>query len=175
MQLLNPKTETFAEFDPNTRGLLRAVVEFFETKGKQAVCADAHAGAWYDDWMGFLARSRILAYFATPAKHAQGDPDKRWDTAFISKFNELTGFYGAQYWYAWGVSTLGLAVIWQSDNAAAHRLAAEELDRGGLIGFGRTSSTARTTSAPSIWTSIRWVPATSCTRGARRSTPRWRP
>ncbi|WP_024802724.1 acyl-CoA dehydrogenase family protein [Nocardia sp. BMG51109] len=136
MHLFNPVTETFDEFDPNTRGLLRSVVEFFESKGKQALCRDANAGVWYEDWMRFLARSRILAHFATPAKHADGDPEKRWDTAFISKFNEITGFYGAQYWYAWGVSTLGLAIIWQSDNDKAHRHAAEELDRGGIIGFG---------------------------------------
>ncbi|WP_280384645.1 acyl-CoA dehydrogenase family protein [Nocardia wallacei] len=136
MPLFNPRTETFAEFDPKTRELLRSVVEFFETKGKRALCRDAHAGVWYDDWMDFLASSRILAYFATPTAHAQGDPDKRWDTAFISKFNEITGFYGSQYWYAWGVSTLGLAVVWHSDNETAHRRAAAELDRGGIIGFG---------------------------------------
>ncbi|MBB5915168.1 acyl-CoA dehydrogenase [Nocardia transvalensis] len=136
MHLFDPRTETFAEFDPHTRALLRSVVDFFESKGKQAVCRDAHAGVWYEDWMEFLARTRILAYFATPAKHAQGDPEKRWDTAFISRFNEITGFYGAQYWYAWGVSTLGLSIVWQSDNAAAHRRAAEELERGGIIGFG---------------------------------------
>ncbi|MEV0296869.1 acyl-CoA dehydrogenase family protein [Nocardia sp. NPDC050710] len=136
MPLFNPKTETFAEFDPKTRELLTALVGFFEGKGKRALTADAHRAEWYDDWMGFLAESRILAYMATPKAHAGGDPDKRWDTAFISKFNEITGFYGSQYWYAWGVSTLGLATIWQSNNGKAHARAAEELDRGGIIAFG---------------------------------------
>ncbi|MBP2193089.1 acyl-CoA dehydrogenase family protein [Nocardia goodfellowii] len=136
MALLNPKTETFAEFDPDTRALLRSVVDFFETKGKQALTADAYAAHWYEDWMEFLAESRILAYFATPKAHAGTDAGKRWDTAFISRFNEITGFYGSQYWYAWGVSTLGLATIWQSANSKAHIRAAEELDRGGIIGFG---------------------------------------
>lgn len=136
MPLFNPTTDTFAEFDPKTRELLTALVDFFERKGKQKLTADTHRAEWYDDWMAFLAESRILAYMATPKAHAGGDPDKRWDTAFISKFNEITGFYGAQYWYAWGVSTLGLATIWQSDNAEAHARAAEELDRGGIIAFG---------------------------------------
>jgi acyl-CoA dehydrogenase len=134
--LFNPKTETFAEFDPKTRQLLTSVVEFFENKGKRALAADAHNARWYDDWMAFLADSKVLAYMATPKAHAGGDPDKRWDTAFISKFNEITGFYGLQYWYAWGVSTLGLATVWQSANDKAHARAAEELDRGGIIGFG---------------------------------------
>ncbi|MET8779313.1 acyl-CoA dehydrogenase family protein [Nocardia sp. NPDC004654] len=136
MPLFNPKTDTFAEFDPTTRRLLASLVDFFESKGKQALTADAHRGEWYDDWMAYLADSRILAYMATPKAHAGGDPDKRWDTAFISKFNEITGFYGAQYWYAWGVSTLGLATIWQSANGKAHARAAEELDRGGIVAFG---------------------------------------
>ncbi|MEU8899181.1 acyl-CoA dehydrogenase family protein [Nocardia sp. NPDC048505] len=136
MALLNPKTETFAEFDPRTQALLRSVVDFFETKGKQALTADAHRAEWYEDWMEFLAESRVLAYLATPKAHAGNDSDKRWDTAFISRFNEITGFYGSQYWYAWGVSTLGLATIWQSENAKAHARAAEELDRGGILGFG---------------------------------------
>lgn len=136
MPLFNPRTETFAEFDPKTRELLTAVVGFFEDKGKVALTEDAHRAEWYDDWMAFLAESRVLAYMATPKAHAGADPDKRWDTAFISRFNEITGFYGSQYWYAWGVSTLGLATIWQSRNGKAHARAAEELDRGGIIGFG---------------------------------------
>ncbi|MGW4328972.1 acyl-CoA dehydrogenase family protein [Nocardia sp. NPDC004573] len=136
MALFNPKTDTFEEFDPATRARLRSVVDFFEKKGKQALTGDAHRGEWYEDWMEFLAESRIIAHMATPRAHAGGDPDKRWDTAVISRFNEITGFYGSQYWYAWGVSTLGLATIWQSANEKAHLRAAEELDRGGIIGFG---------------------------------------
>ncbi|WP_054814249.1 acyl-CoA dehydrogenase family protein [Nocardia arizonensis] len=136
MALFNPKTETFDEFDPATRARLRSVVDFFESKGKRALTTDAQRAAWYDDWMDFLAESRILAHMATPRAAADGDADKRWDTAVISRFNEITGFYGPQYWYAWGVSTLGLATIWQSANRKAHLRAAEELDRGGIIGFG---------------------------------------
>ncbi|MGK8489056.1 acyl-CoA dehydrogenase family protein [Nocardia asiatica] len=136
MVLFNPRTDTFEEFDPATRARLRSVVDFFEKKGKQALTSDAQRAAWYEDWMEFLAESRILAYMATPRSSAGEDPDKRWDTAFISRFNEITGFYGPQYWYAWGVSTLGLATIWQSANSKAHLRAAEELDRGGIIGFG---------------------------------------
>ncbi|OHV03673.1 acyl-CoA dehydrogenase family protein [Mycobacterium talmoniae] len=136
MPLFNPKTDTFDEFDPKTRELLAATVEFFETKGKEKLVADGYSDRWYDDWMQFLADSRVLAYLATPTAHADGDPDKRWDTARIAKFNEITGFYGSAYWYAWGVSTLGLVIIYSSENALAHKRAAAELDRGGIIGFG---------------------------------------
>ncbi|MGW4371021.1 acyl-CoA dehydrogenase family protein [Nocardia takedensis] len=135
MALFNPKTDTFEEFDPDTRAKLRSVVEFFENKGKEALTTDAQQASWYDDWMAFLAESRIIAHMATP-QSATGDTSKRWDTAVISRFNEITGFYGSQYWYAWGVSTLGLATIWQSANHKAHLRAAEELDRGGIIAFG---------------------------------------
>ncbi len=36
------------------------------------------------------------------------DPDARWDTYRNCIFNEILGFYGLSYWYAWQVSILGL-------------------------------------------------------------------
>jgi alkylation response protein AidB-like acyl-CoA dehydrogenase len=81
-------------------------------------------------------RERIFATFITPAEQANGDPDKRWDTARICAFNEITGFYGLPYWYTWQVTILGLGPIWQSDNADARRRAAGLLDEGAIFGFG---------------------------------------
>jgi acyl-CoA dehydrogenase len=72
----------------------------------------------------------------TPAAEAARDPDKRWDTARISAFSEITGFYGLAYWYTWQVTILGLGPIWQSENAAARRRAAELLEDGAIFAFG---------------------------------------
>ncbi len=51
-------------------------------------------------------------------------------------FNEITRVLRLVYWYTWQVSILGLGPIWQSDNDAARRRAAELLDDGAIFAFG---------------------------------------
>ncbi|CAN5591297.1 acyl-CoA dehydrogenase [soil metagenome] len=72
----------------------------------------------------------------TPAAEAGGNREKRWDTARICAFNEITGFYGLAYWYTWQVSILGLGPIWMSENAEARSRAAKLLDAGSIFAFG---------------------------------------
>jgi acyl-CoA dehydrogenase len=134
--LFNPRTYTAAEFDEPTRRALRATIEFFESRGKRKLKDDDHERVWYADFLEFVHRERIFATFLTPAAEAQGDEDKRWDTARICAFNEITGFYGLPYWYTWQVTILGLGPIWQSDNGAARRRAADLLDEGAIFAFG---------------------------------------
>ncbi len=103
---------------------MRATIDWFEAKGKERLTAEVHTDVWYADFIEFLARERAFATLLTPARDGGGDPDKRWDTARNAVFNEILGFYGLQYWYAWQVTILGLGPIWQSDNDAARRRAA---------------------------------------------------
>jgi acyl-CoA dehydrogenase len=72
----------------------------------------------------------------TPAAEAGDSPDKRWDTARNCAFNEISAFYGLQYWYTWQVTILGLGPIWQSANAGAKARAAALLDDGAIFAFG---------------------------------------
>ncbi len=134
--LFNPRTFDGAEFDPETRRILLATIEWFESRGKVALKAHHHDRTWYADFLEFVARERVFATLLTPAAEAGGDPDKRWDTARICAFNEITAFYGLAYWYTWQVSILGLGPIWQSDNAAARARAAALLDDGAIFAFG---------------------------------------
>jgi alkylation response protein AidB-like acyl-CoA dehydrogenase len=134
--LLNPRTYDPAHLDDESRRLLRATIEFFESRGKDVLKEHDRDRVWYGDFLDFVKRERIFAKLLTPAGEADGDPDKRWDTARICAFNEVTGFYGLAYWYTWQVSILGLGPIWQSDNAAAKRRAAELLDDGAIFAFG---------------------------------------
>src|SRR6478735_8443316 len=120
-RLLNPATYDPEEFDPATRRLLRATIDWFEAKGNDRIAAEVRTDVWYADFIEFLARERAFATLLTPARDAGGDPDKRWDTARNAAFNEILGFYGLSYWYAWQVTILGLGPIWQSDNEAARR------------------------------------------------------
>jgi acyl-CoA dehydrogenase len=134
--LFNPRTYEGAELDPESRRLMLATIEFFESRGKAKLKEDDHERIWYADFLEFVAREGIFAKLLTPARDADGDPHKRWDTARNCAFNEITGFYGLAYWYTWQVSILGLGPIWQSDNAAARARAARLLDDGAIFAFG---------------------------------------
>jgi acyl-CoA dehydrogenase len=135
-RLLNPAAYAADEFDPATQRLLRATIEWFEGKGKRRVMAETRSDEWYGDFVEFLARERAFATLLTPARDAAGDPDKRWDTRRNAAFNEILGFYGLPYWYAWQVTILGLGPIWQSANDAARQRAARLLDEGAVFAFG---------------------------------------
>ncbi|KAB7833798.1 acyl-CoA dehydrogenase family protein [Streptomyces mobaraensis] len=139
--LFNPRTYDPAHFDPETRRLLRATVDWFEERGKRKLIEDYRSRAWLADFLAFAAKEGLFATFLTPAAAAEGDADKRWDTARIAALNEILGFYGLDYWYAWQVTILGLGPVWQSDNAAARARAAELLADGEVFAFGLSEKT----------------------------------
>src|SRR3954452_12564064 len=134
--LFNPRTYDPGDLDPESRRLLKATIEWFESRGKERLKEDDRERVWYQDYLDFLASEGLLAKFLTPASDGCGDPDKRWDTARICEFNEISAFYGLQYWYTWQVTILGLGPIWQSANAEAKRRAANLLDDGAIFAFG---------------------------------------
>ncbi|MFD7033911.1 acyl-CoA dehydrogenase family protein [Streptomyces sp. NPDC059917] len=138
--LFNPRTYDPAHFDPETRRLLRATVDWFEARGKRRLIEDYRSRAWLGDFLAFAAEEGLFATFLTPAA-AAGKPDQRWDTARIAALNEILGFYGLDYWYAWQVTILGLGPVWQSDNAAARDRAAELLAQGEVFAFGLSERT----------------------------------
>jgi alkylation response protein AidB-like acyl-CoA dehydrogenase len=135
-RLLNPATYDASGFDPETRRLMRATIDWFEAKGKVRLLAESHTDEWYADFIAFLSRERAFATLLTPARDAQDEPGKRWDTARNAVFNEILGFYGLPYWYAWQVTILGLGPIWQSDNDSLRARAARLLDEGAVFAFG---------------------------------------
>ncbi|MEU3692166.1 acyl-CoA dehydrogenase family protein [Streptomyces narbonensis] len=135
--LFNPHTYDPAHFDPETRRLLRATVDWFEARGKRRIIEDYRTRAWLGDFLAFAAEEGLFATFLTPSSSAgEQEGDKRWDTARIAALNEILGFYGLDYWYAWQVTILGLGPVWQSDNAAARDRAAELLSQGEVFAFG---------------------------------------
>ena len=80
--LLNPRTYDPVDLDPESRRLLRATIEFFETRGKEAL-KERRPRARLVLGLPRLRRraSGIFATLLTPARDGGGDPDKRWDTA----------------------------------------------------------------------------------------------
>ncbi|MFE6909970.1 acyl-CoA dehydrogenase family protein [Streptomyces erythrochromogenes] len=140
--LFHPHTYDPAHFDPETRRLLRATVDWFEARGKRRIIEDYRTRAWLADFLAFSAKEGLFATFLTPASAAgEDESDKRWDTARIAALNEIFGFYGLDYWYAWQVTILGLGPVWQSDNAAARERAAQLLAEGEVFAFGLSEKT----------------------------------
>ncbi|HEY1917849.1 MAG TPA: acyl-CoA dehydrogenase family protein [Streptosporangiaceae bacterium] len=134
--LLNPHTYDASRFDPTTARLLKATIGYFEGRGKRQLTVDYHASTYYSDFLDFVAKERLFATFLTPAEQADGDPDKRWDTARLAALAEILGFYGLNYWYPWQVTVLGLGPVWQSSNATAKAAAAQALEAGAVAAFG---------------------------------------
>ncbi|MDT7565520.1 MAG: acyl-CoA dehydrogenase [Pseudonocardiales bacterium] len=134
--LLDPNRYDPQHFDAETRRLLRATIDWFESRGKRRLVEDYHEKVFYFDFLEFVASERLFATFLTPARDAGTNQDKRWDTARIAALSEILGFYGLNYWYPWQVTVLGLGPVWQSDNTAARERAAAALDEGGVAAFG---------------------------------------
>ncbi|MGH3563707.1 MAG: acyl-CoA dehydrogenase [Mycobacterium sp.] len=134
--LLHPPTYDPAHFDPPTRDMLRATIDWFERRGKRRLTADFHAHVFYSDFLEFVAEQGMFATLMTPQRDADGAPGKRWDTSRIAAMSEVLGFYGLNYWYPWQVTILGLGPVWQSDNDVARKRAAVALDSGGVGAFG---------------------------------------
>lgn len=134
--LFNPNGYDAAGFDPETRRLLRAVIDWFEARGKTKLLADDLDAVWVSDFLDFISDERIFATFLTPSEFGGANPNKRWDTARNAALSEIFGFYGLSYWYAEQVTMLGLGPIWQSDNIKAKQRAADQLEAGGVMAFG---------------------------------------
>jgi acyl-CoA dehydrogenase len=134
MILLNPKKLSPRYPDRRSLEVMAGTIDFFEKKGKRRLKEDTHARVWYDDFLTFVKDERIFATLLTPPDY--GDADSRWDTFRNVDFNEILGFYGLYYWYAWQVTTLGLGPIWMSRNEEAKRRAAELLKDGAVFAFG---------------------------------------
>lgn len=97
--LLQPDRYEAGRFDPETRRLLRATIDWFEGRGKQRLAEDFHGKVFYADFLEFAAKEGLFATFLTPASEAGGDPAKRWDTSRVAALSEILGFYGLNYWY----------------------------------------------------------------------------
>ncbi|MEV0027775.1 acyl-CoA dehydrogenase family protein [Nocardia sp. NPDC050793] len=134
--LFNPATYDPQHFDAETKRLLKATIEWFESRGKRQLLADDQDSVFTADFLAFAAKEKLFATFLTPAAYADGDPNRRWDAARNAALSEIFGFYGLAYWYAEQVTILGLGPIWQSDNEAAKRRAAADLADGQVMAFG---------------------------------------
>ncbi|MEU2621434.1 acyl-CoA dehydrogenase family protein [Streptomyces sp. NPDC007157] len=139
--LLNPRTYDPKHFDPETRRLLRATIDWFENRGKNQLMDDYNDHVFTADFLEFAAKEGLFATFLTPSSDAEGDENKRWDTARNAALNEILGFYGQSYWYTWQVTILGLGPVWQSANEQVRAKTAKLLSEGHVAAFGLSEKT----------------------------------
>lgn len=132
--LLNPKKYDQEWPDQKTKEIMLKTIEFFEKKGLQSIKEDDKAGRWYADFVRFLKENEVLATLLTPSGY--GDSDSRFDLSRVCQYNELLGFYGNMYQYAYQVSILGVGPVWMGDNETAKQKLAGLLKEGGLFAFG---------------------------------------
>jgi len=135
MILLNPKNYSWDPLDQRSREIMLKTIEFFEGKGRGKTKKDDRERVWYKDFLDFQKSERAFSTLLTPTPYAL-DPDSRWDTWRNCAFNEITAFYGLQYWYTWQVSILGLGPIWMGQNEGVKKRTAELLREGGIFAFG---------------------------------------
>lgn len=135
MLLFNPKQYERDHADAKSRDIVEKTIAFFETKGLQQIKEDDQAMVWYEDFVEFIKDEQVFATLLTPAKYGDGD-DVRWDMWRISEYNEVLGFYGLCYWYAWQVTILGLGPIWMGSNEELKRHTFQLLKAGAVFAFG---------------------------------------
>ena len=134
--LFNPRTYDAAEFDPETRRVLLATIEFFESRGKVALKEHDHERTWYADFLEFVAREKVFATLLTPAAEAAGDPTSAGtppgsprSTRSPPSTGSSTGTRGRSRSWAWGRSG-------RAATTPPARRAAELLDEGAIFAFG---------------------------------------
>ncbi len=132
--LFNPKKASFDHLDKRSRDIMKKTIDFFETKGKKQLKADAHERVWYADFLEFIKKEGIFSDLLTPTPY--GAKGCRWDTFRNMDFNEILGFYSLAHWYTWQVTILGLGPIWMGKNEAVKKKTARMLEEGGIFAFG---------------------------------------
>ena len=133
--LLNPKKHETEYDDARSKEIMDKTIEFFENKGRGKSKKDDQERIWYQDFLDFQAGEKIFSDLLTPSQYGLG-PNARWDTYRNCGFNEVSAFYGLNYWYTWQVSILGLGPIWMGQNEEVKKKTAELLLDGGIFAFG---------------------------------------
>jgi hypothetical protein len=71
--LVTPNGYNPHRFDAETRRLLRATIDWFESRGKRKLAEDYHAKAFYADFLEFAGKEGLFSTCLTPAANADGN------------------------------------------------------------------------------------------------------
>lgn len=135
MLLLNPKKYKDRNYpDQRSKEIMLKTIAFFENKGLKKMKEDTFSFEFTHDFAEFCKKERIFETLFLPKGY--GDKDQYYSTYRMYEFSEITGFYGAAYWYMYHVSTLGLDPVFLGDNEELKQRAVRQLRENPLCAFG---------------------------------------
>lgn len=135
MLLLNPKKYKDRNYpDERSKEIMLKTIAFFENKGLKKMKEDTFSFEFTCDFAEFCKKERIFETLFLPKGY--GDDDQYYSTYRMYEFSEITGFYGAAYWYMYHVSTLGLDPVFLGDNEELKHRAVQQLRENPLCAFG---------------------------------------
>lgn len=134
--LLNPKKYRDRNYpDERSREIMLKTIEWFENKGLAAIKDSYHTKEFVEDYQKFVTDERIFESLFLPKGYGD-DPNQYYSTYRMYEYSEITGFYGAAYWYAYHVSTLGLDPVLLGDNEDAKHRAIAKMKDNAFCAFG---------------------------------------
>ncbi|MFH2127817.1 MAG: acyl-CoA dehydrogenase, partial [Pseudomonadota bacterium] len=135
MLLLNPKKYKDRNYpDERSKEIMLKTIEFFENKGLKKMKEDLYSFEFTYDFAEFCKKEGIFETLFLPKGY--GTDDQYYSTYRMYEFSEITGFYGAAYWYMYHVSTLGLDPFFLGDNEELKHRAVAQLRENPLCAFG---------------------------------------
>ena len=75
--ILNPKTWSAPHLEAADEERLKAMIEWFEKRGLKKLKDDDRENRWYSEFLEMQAELGIFKNFLTPARDADGDPERR--------------------------------------------------------------------------------------------------
>ena len=134
--LLNPKKYRDRGYpDERSKEIMLKTIEWFENKGLAAIKDSFHSKEFAEDYQKFVTEERHFETLFLPKGYGD-DPDQYYSTYRMYEYSEITGFYGAAYWYAFHVSTLGLDPVLLGDNEDVKHRAIAKMKENAFCAFG---------------------------------------
>lgn len=134
--LLNPKKYKDRNYpDERSKEIMLKTIDWFEEKGLAKQKEAYHEREFCEDFQKFVTEEGIFETLFLPKGYGS-DPNQYYSTYRMYEFSEICGFYGAAYWYAYHVSTLGLDPVFLGDNEEAKHKAAAKLKDNAFCAFG---------------------------------------
>jgi acyl-CoA dehydrogenase len=113
---------------------VRLLIDFFQTKGLEALKREDRQEDWYQDWIDYQARHGIYAGLLSPRQYSSRG--HQFSISRLVRFLEVFAYFNPAHGYSLHVSFLGLFPILTSDNEPLKREAVARLEAGGLFAFG---------------------------------------
>ncbi len=134
--LLNPKKYKDRGYpDERSKEIMLKTIEWFENKGLGAIKDSFHTKEFSEDYQKFVTEERHFETLFLPKGYGD-DPDQYYSTYRMYEYSEITGFYGAAYWYAYHVSTLGLDPVLMGENEDVKHRAIAKMKENAFCAFG---------------------------------------